>query len=60
MLIVPASAKPGKAKTELSIPEKASIAMELCDAYLQNNQPEDAAATMAQAMQEFKVNKIIV
>ena len=46
-----------KLKGELMTSDKVSVYVELCDAYIQNNEQQEAAAIMEKAMIEFHVNE---
>ncbi|KAK3857879.1 hypothetical protein Pcinc_020970 [Petrolisthes cinctipes] len=50
----PTTTKGSRNKAEMTVPDRASVFLELCDAYRLNNQPNEAAAIMTQAMTEFQ------
>ena len=47
--------KGNRSKTELSLPNRASVMLELCDAYIQMKKPDEANEIMERAMTEFQV-----
>ncbi|XP_027210397.1 tetratricopeptide repeat protein 21B-like isoform X1 [Penaeus vannamei] len=50
----PTTTKGSRNKAELTLPDRASVFLELCDAYRLNDQPNEAASIMTQAMTEFQ------
>ncbi|KAK7082681.1 Tetratricopeptide repeat protein 21B [Halocaridina rubra] len=50
----PTTTKGSRNKAEMTLPDRVSVFLELCDAYRLNNQPSEAANIMAQAMTEFQ------
>ncbi|XP_069186237.1 tetratricopeptide repeat protein 21B isoform X2 [Procambarus clarkii] len=50
----PTTTKGSRNKAEMTIPDRVSVFLELCDAYRLNNQPNEAANIMTQAMTEFQ------
>ena len=39
----------------MAVPDRASVLLEMCDAYIKLNKPEQANEIMEQAMTEFQV-----
>ncbi|XP_068223465.1 tetratricopeptide repeat protein 21B-like [Palaemon carinicauda] len=50
----PTTTKGTRNKAEMTLPDRVSVFLELCDAYRLNNQPEEASNIMTQAMTEFQ------
>lgn len=47
--------KGSRNKPDMAVPDRASVFLELCEVYRLNNQPNEAATIMTQAMTEFQV-----
>lgn len=55
-----AATKGSRNRAEMTVPDRASVFLELCDAYRLNNQPNEAASIMTQAMTEFQVRCLFI
>ncbi|XP_071548285.1 tetratricopeptide repeat protein 21B-like [Panulirus ornatus] len=52
--IRPTTTKGSRNRAEMTVPDRASVFLELCDAYRLNSQTNEAASIMTQAMTEFQ------
>ncbi|XP_050699357.1 tetratricopeptide repeat protein 21B-like [Eriocheir sinensis] len=50
----PTTTKGSRNKPDMTVPDRAAVFLELCEVYRLNNQPNEAAQVMTQAMTEFQ------